>query len=73
MSPGQPSNQFGQTQHVFKCDDTFGIMKTQISDVIDINNAGINLKHNNRKHGKTPTILAVNYDDSIIVKKINFY
>ncbi len=44
----------------FDMAEPFGIANTPISDMIDIDEAGIKLEHNNRKHGKTPTILRVN-------------
>ncbi len=39
---------------------TFWIANTPISNMIDIDEAGIKLEHNNQKHWKTPTILRVN-------------
>ncbi len=44
----------------FNMAEPFGIANTPISNVIDIDEAGIKLEHINQKHGKTPTILRIN-------------
>ncbi len=44
--------------------EPFGIVNTPIINMIDINEVGIKLDHNNQKHGNTPTILRV-HDEGV--------
>ncbi len=42
--------------------EPFGIGETSIYDMIDVDEAGVKLEHNNIKYGNTPSIICVDDD-----------
>lgn len=66
MSLGAPSHKFELMENVFHQDRIFSNCKHQISVAVQINEAAGEMKHNNCKHGESPTILRVN-DDGVNV------